>query len=90
MLWRFSETNREALCIHYNQELDQLAAGYTDGVVRLFKANTMELVHSLTDDDIVASPAPVTNIKHRPLSKNYPITDTIVCTCNIDLIYNLF
>ncbi|KAI4460886.1 carbohydrate binding domain containing protein [Holotrichia oblita] len=74
------ETNRESLCIHYSQELDQLAAGYTDGVVRFYKANTMELVQSLSDDDILESPAPVTNIKHRPLSKNYPATDTIVCT----------
>lgn len=78
-----SETNRESLCVHYTQELDQLVAGYTDGVVRFYKANTMELAHALTDEDIAENPAPVTNIKHRPISKNYPITETVLCTCNI-------
>lgn len=84
ILFYFSETNRESLCLHYTHDLDHLVAGYTDGVVRFFKAGTMALVQSLTDEDITESPAPVTNMKHRPVSRNYASTDTLVCTCNIN------
>ncbi|XP_071050238.1 striatin homolog isoform X2 [Onthophagus taurus] len=74
------ETSKEALCVQYTEQYDQLAAGHTDGAVRFYKPATLELLRSLIDDDITENPAPVTCLKHRPLSKNYPVTHTLITT----------
>lgn len=83
----FSEGPREVLCCKYNEEFDYLAGGSTDGVIRLYNANKGDLVFSLTDDDVKDNRAPVTSIQHRPVSKNYPTTNSFTVTCKFEKNY---
>ncbi|CAH1279506.1 unnamed protein product [Diabrotica balteata] len=69
------EGPREALCCKYNEEYDYIAVGYTDGVIRIYQALTGKHVFTLEDDDVKNVRAPCTCIKHRPVSKVYPITN---------------
>ncbi|ERL94164.1 hypothetical protein D910_11446, partial [Dendroctonus ponderosae] len=66
---------REALCCKYNEEFDYIAVGYADGVIIMYQSGTGEPVFTLTDGDVKENRAPVTSIKHRPVSKIYPITN---------------
>ncbi|CAH1964093.1 unnamed protein product [Acanthoscelides obtectus] len=74
------ETPREVLCCKYNEEFDYLAAGGADGVIRVYNSNTMEESFILSDSDVKDNRAPVTCIKHRPVSKTYPITNCFTGT----------
>ncbi|XP_030746874.1 uncharacterized protein LOC115875530 isoform X2 [Sitophilus oryzae] len=68
------DSKREALCCKYNEEYDYIAVGYSDGVIRMYQSDTSELVFTLYDSDVKDNRAPVTSIKHRPVSKIYPVT----------------
>ncbi|VEN53657.1 unnamed protein product [Callosobruchus maculatus] len=74
------DTPRDVLCCKYNEEFDYLAAGGSDGIIRVYNSNTMEESFTLTDKDVKNNRAPVTCIKHRPLSKTYPITNCFTGT----------
>lgn len=78
----FSETSTDAICCHYTEEFDKIAVGFTDGMIRLFKTANGEITDTLSDEETQTHSAPVTGIKHRPVSKIYPISDCITCTCN--------
>ncbi|XP_019872229.1 uncharacterized WD repeat-containing protein alr2800 [Aethina tumida] len=69
---------REVLCVCYSEDFEYLAGGYTDGVIRMFRSDNAELVKKLEDTDVIR--APTTSMRHRPLSKNYPIMNTITST----------
>ncbi|XP_076251701.1 uncharacterized protein LOC143190963 isoform X2 [Rhynchophorus ferrugineus] len=69
------DSKREALCCKYNEEYDYIAVGYADGVIKMYQSSTGELVFTLYDADVKENRAPVTSIKHRPVSKIYPITN---------------
>lgn len=44
---------------------------------------------TLVDDEVEKDGAPVTGIKHRPVSKQYPIENMLTCTCKISK-HNIF
>lgn len=69
------------MCVKYTEEYDNIAVGFTDGIVRLYKANTLANFATLVDDELIKDIAPVTSIKHRPVSKQYPIENMLTCTC---------
>ncbi|KAJ8970513.1 hypothetical protein NQ314_001189 [Rhamnusium bicolor] len=69
------DASREALCCKYSEEFDYIAAGYADGVIKGYNSSTGEEVFSLSDQDVKDRRAPVTSIKHRPVTKIYPITN---------------
>lgn len=73
--------NQDLLCCQYNEEYDLLAAGSCDSVLNLYRSDTGEFVSSFCDDELLANVAPVTGIKHRPVSKNYPVNKCFTCTC---------
>nr|XP_023013340.1 uncharacterized protein LOC111503298 [Leptinotarsa decemlineata] len=75
------EGPREVLCCKYNEEYDYLAAGYADGIIRVYQSATGEHIFTLTDADVKDVRAPCTSIKHRPVSKIYPITNCFTGTC---------
>ncbi|XP_060528544.1 uncharacterized protein LOC132703353 isoform X2 [Cylas formicarius] len=68
------EGHREALCCKYNEEYDYVAVGYSDGVIKMYQSDNGEHVFTLADSDVFENRAPVTCIKHRPVSKIYPVT----------------
>ncbi|XP_074031543.1 uncharacterized protein [Leptinotarsa decemlineata] len=74
------EGPREVLCCKYNEEYDYLAAGYADGIIRVYQSATGEHIFTLTDADVKDVRAPCTSIKHRPVSKIYPITNCFTGT----------
>lgn len=74
------------LCCQYTEDFEKLAVGFTDGMIRLFKTSNGELTETLCDAETEKNSAPVTGIKHRPVSKVYPITDCVTCTCRYYLI----
>ncbi|XP_046744254.1 uncharacterized WD repeat-containing protein alr2800-like [Diprion similis] len=57
-----------------------LAAGISDGTVRLFRANSGQYVTALRDAEMRQYPGPTTAIKHRPVNRSYPITQTLTAT----------
>lgn len=81
MLFSHRDGNREALCCKYNEEFDYIAVGYADGVIIMYHTATGEPVFTLADSDVKENRAPVTSIKHRPVSKIYPITNSYTGTC---------
>ncbi|KAF2895757.1 hypothetical protein ILUMI_10417 [Ignelater luminosus] len=74
------ETTKDILCCKYTEDFECLAVGFTDGMVRLFKTNTAECVQTMFDLETQQNTAPATCIQHRPVSKNYPITNCLTCT----------
>ncbi|KAK4875116.1 hypothetical protein RN001_011538 [Aquatica leii] len=77
---RQRETNKTILCVKYTEEFENVAAGFSDGMIRLFKSSDGEIVRTLYDSEIQQSTSPVTSIQHRPVSKNYPIVNCLTCT----------
>ncbi|KAL1494249.1 hypothetical protein ABEB36_009874 [Hypothenemus hampei] len=78
--FHISEGEREALCCKYSEEFNYIAVGSADGVIQLYRSATGELVSTLTNSDVKDNRAPVTCIKHRPVSKIYPITNCYTST----------
>lgn len=76
-----SEGPREVLCCKYNEEFDYLAAGYTDGVIRIYDSSVGSHISSLADNEVKENRAPVTSLQHRPVSKIYPSTNSFTATC---------
>ncbi|CAG9762706.1 unnamed protein product [Ceutorhynchus assimilis] len=74
------EGEKEALCCKYNEEYDSIAIGYSDGVINMVQSATGEPIVKLGDPDVMDNRAPVTCIKHRPVSKQYPITNCYTAT----------
>ncbi|KAG6458809.1 hypothetical protein O3G_MSEX011054 [Manduca sexta] len=72
------DTNKEIMCCKYTEDLNDIAAGFTDGSIRLFSCSTGSCTHTLVDDECRAYPGPVTAIKHRPVSKAHPITNMLL------------
>lgn len=77
----YRDTSKDILCCKYVQNFDNIAVGFTDGVVRLFKTSTSELVKTLTDSETNKNATPVTAVRQRPVSKNYLETENLVCAC---------
>ncbi|KAI4502926.1 hypothetical protein M0802_001970 [Mischocyttarus mexicanus] len=76
-----TETESDVLCITYTETFEFLAAGLSNGTIQLYKINNKnEKVKSLCDTEIVQNPGPVTAIKHRPVRKTHPITNTLIAT----------
>lgn len=75
------ETNVDINCVKYTEEFDRVAAGFADGAVRLFQSSTMQLFTTLIDEEVKKANTPVTSIKHRPVSRQYPIENMITCSC---------
>ena len=73
------------LCLSYTDTYDYIAAGFSDGTIRMIKASTGENTSSLRDPEMQQNPGPTTAIKHRPVHKTFPITQTILATCTISL-----
>lgn len=78
------------MCVKYSEEYDNIAVGFTDGVVRLYKSDTLESFATLVDDELERNVAPVTGIKHRPVSKQYPIENMLTCTCKFSFLINTY
>ncbi|XP_026470961.1 transcription initiation factor TFIID subunit 5-like [Ctenocephalides felis] len=74
------ETTKNILCCKYTEDYNFISAGFPDGMVRLFAKNTGQLAMVLYDEESLANAATVTCIKHRPVSKNYPSTNTLLCS----------
>ncbi|XP_039315683.1 uncharacterized protein LOC105201141 isoform X2 [Solenopsis invicta] len=74
------EVNQEILCICYTETYDFLAAGLTDGNIKLYKVSSGRNTHILCDAEIMQNPAPVTAVKHRPVRRSHPITRTLIAT----------
>lgn len=53
-------------------------AGYADGTIGAINER-LEVAFVLTDD--LTKDTCSTGMKHRPVSRNYPITNTFMCTC---------
>ncbi|KAF5269667.1 hypothetical protein FQA39_LY08590 [Lamprigera yunnana] len=73
-------TNKEVLCIKYTEEFESIAAGFNDGMIRVFHSTGGEMINTLQDQESLENTAPVTSIEHRPVSKNYPIINCLTCT----------
>lgn len=69
------------MCCKYTEDANDIAAGFTDGTIRLFNCNTGSCSHTLVDDECREYPGPVTAIKHRPISKAHPITNMLLSSC---------
>ncbi|XP_018574335.1 uncharacterized protein LOC108913295 [Anoplophora glabripennis] len=74
------EGPKEALCIKYNEDFDYIGVGYNDGVIRVYQSTTGKEALQLSDDDVKNKRSPVTSIKHRPVSKVYPVTNCFTGT----------
>ncbi|XP_011703403.1 PREDICTED: WD repeat-containing protein 5-like isoform X1 [Wasmannia auropunctata] len=74
------EVNQDVLCICYTETYDFLAAGLTDGNLKLYKVSTGENTLILCDAEMMQNPAPVTAVKHRPVRRSHPITRTMIAT----------
>ncbi|KAF5292266.1 hypothetical protein FQR65_LT11229 [Abscondita terminalis] len=74
------KTNKTILCVKYTEDCSCVAGGFTDGIVRLFKCADGQVFRTLFDLEIQENTSPVTSIKHRPVSKNYPIVNCLTCT----------
>ncbi|XP_028042374.1 transcription initiation factor TFIID subunit 5-like [Bombyx mandarina] len=72
------DTNKEIMCCKYTEDVNEIATGFTDGTIRLFSCNDGTCTHLLVDDECRSYPGPVTAIKHRPVSKAHPITNTLL------------
>ncbi|XP_026666644.1 uncharacterized protein LOC108621977 [Ceratina calcarata] len=73
------DVEQDILCVCYTETFDFLAAGLTDGSIKLYKCISGE-VSELRDMETVQQPSPTTAIKHRPLRKSYPVTRTLIAT----------
>ncbi|CAK9795835.1 Uncharacterized WD repeat-containing protein alr2800 [Anthophora quadrimaculata] len=76
----FRDVEQDILCVCYTETYDFLAAGLTDGSVKLYKTNSEEGVLTLRDTEMMQKPSPTTAVKHRPVRKSYPITRTVTAT----------
>nr|XP_003702596.1 PREDICTED: WD repeat-containing protein 5B-like [Megachile rotundata]XP_012139035.1 PREDICTED: WD repeat-containing protein 5B-like [Megachile rotundata] len=74
------DIEQDVLCICYTETYEFLAAGLTDGTVKLYKTNSKGENFQLRDIEITQKPSPVTSIKHRPVHRSHPITRTIIAT----------
>ncbi|KAL6448565.1 hypothetical protein ACFW04_000446 [Cataglyphis niger] len=77
------EVNQDVLCICYTETYDLLAAGLTDGNLKLYNVSSEEntaATLTLCDAEMMQNPAPVTVVKHRPVQKTHPITHTLLAT----------
>ncbi|KPJ06103.1 WD repeat-containing protein tag-125 [Papilio machaon] len=71
-------TNKDIMCCKYTEDVNDIALGFSDGTVRLFDCNNGNCSHTLVDDECRTYPGPVTGIKHRPVSKSHPVTNTLL------------
>lgn len=71
----------DIFCLTYTETYEFLAVGLSDGTVQLHKTRNGEKAKSLRDNEIVQNPGSVTAIKHRPVRKTHPITNTLIATC---------
>ncbi|XP_065173437.1 WD repeat-containing protein 5-like [Atheta coriaria] len=69
--------------LQYTEEFDFLMAGYADGTIGAINER-LEVAFVLTDD--LTKDTCSTGMKHRPVSRNYPITNTFMCTYSNGLI----
>lgn len=69
------------MCCKYTEDARDVAAGFADGIIRLFDCSTGKCTHKLFDDELRAYPGPVTAIKHRPVSKANPISNMLLSSC---------
>ncbi|RVE43729.1 hypothetical protein evm_011578 [Chilo suppressalis] len=72
------ETNKDIMCCKYTEDVKDVAAGFTDGTIRLFDCTSGTNTHTLVDEECKSYPGPVTAIKHRPVSKAHPITNMLL------------
>lgn len=70
----------EQLCCKYNEDFSLYSGGGVDGILRIFNAENNECLSSLSDSDSVGRTASITSVKHRPVTKNYPINNCFTCT----------
>ncbi|XP_076763614.1 uncharacterized protein LOC143431013 [Xylocopa sonorina] len=76
---RFRDIDQDVLCICYTETYDFLAAGLTDGSLKLYKTSSGEVL-TLRDTEMMQKPSPTTAIKHRPVHRSHPITRTFIAT----------
>ncbi|XP_076668271.1 striatin homolog [Andrena cerasifolii] len=74
------DIEQDILCICYTETHDFLAAGLTDGTVRLYKTTSGADPLSLRDAEMIQKPSPTTAIRHRPVRRSHPITRTVIAT----------
>ncbi|XP_015604473.1 uncharacterized protein LOC107272147 isoform X1 [Cephus cinctus] len=74
------EGTQEILCLSYTEQCEILAAGISDGTVRLMKVNSGEYIGTLRDTEMQQNPGPTTSIKHRPVHRSHPISQTLTAT----------
>ncbi|XP_075970089.1 uncharacterized protein LOC142972684 [Anticarsia gemmatalis] len=72
------DTNKDIMCCKYTEDVNSIAAGFSDGSIRVFCCHTGTCSNTLVDDETRAYPGPVTAIKHRPVSKAHPITNMLL------------
>ncbi|KAK2586909.1 hypothetical protein KPH14_009842 [Odynerus spinipes] len=75
-----TEASLEILCVTYTETFEFLAAGLSDGTIKLYKTSNGEKARSLRDTEILQNPGSATAIKHRPVRKTHPITHTLIVT----------
>lgn len=88
VIFYFRDTNKDILCCKYTEDDNHIAAGFSDGTIRVFCCNTGDNKHTLVDDETRAYPGPVTAIKHRPVSKANPITNMLLSSCEYYKFFN--
>ncbi|XP_012272383.2 uncharacterized protein LOC105695421, partial [Orussus abietinus] len=74
------EGGQEILTVCYTETCESLAVGVSDGTVKLYKAGSGEHVTTLKDSEVTQNPGPATSIKHRPVHRSHPITQTLTAT----------
>lgn len=69
------------MCCKYTEDVNDIAAGYRDGTIRLFNCSNGMCWKMLVDEECRAYPGPVTAIKHRPVSEAHPVTNMLLSSC---------
>ncbi|XP_045475195.1 uncharacterized protein LOC123681048 [Harmonia axyridis] len=75
-----AECTADQLCCQYNEDFTMYAGGGVDGNLKIFESDSNELLMTLADNEVQGRTASVTCVKHRPVTKNYPINNCYTCT----------
>lgn len=62
-----SDSKTEVFCMNYDHEDDQLAAGFGDGMIRIYRTSDGRLISTLHCEG-GAEEIPITGLKWRPVS----------------------
>ncbi|XP_043523974.1 uncharacterized protein LOC122536024 [Frieseomelitta varia] len=73
------DIEQDILCVCYTETYDFLAAGLTDGSLKLYKTSSDEVL-TLYDTEMLQKPSPTTSVKHKPVHRSHPLSCTVTAT----------